>query len=106
MQRFLPVSFSDYNARPQPEPVVLHAKYVTLQLVEVAVTRNLFAAVLDHIARMAGQNHITLAVHFALDAFQNASGETAQVTPIDFLNFNYLFNPMEMDGNTPLAGLN
>jgi hypothetical protein len=56
-------------------------------------------------ARLAGQTHITLAVHFALDAFQNASGETAQVTPNDFLNFNYLFNPKEMDGNAGLAGL-
>jgi hypothetical protein len=56
-------------------------------------------------ARLLGQTHITLAVHFALDAFQNASGETAQVTPNDFLNFNYLFNPKEMDGNGALAGL-
>ena len=30
-----------------------HAKYVTFQLAEVAVTRNLFAAILDRIARLA-----------------------------------------------------
>jgi hypothetical protein len=51
-------------------------------------------------ARLLGQTHITLAVHFALDAFQNATGEMAQITPNDFLNFNYLFNPKEMDANT------
>jgi hypothetical protein len=30
-----------------------HSKYVTFQLAEVAVTRNLFAAILNHIARLA-----------------------------------------------------
>ena len=33
--------------------VVRHAKYVTFQLAEVAVPRNLFAAILDRIARLA-----------------------------------------------------
>ena len=33
--------------------VTRHAKYVTFQLAEVAVTRNLFAAILDRIARLA-----------------------------------------------------
>ncbi len=33
--------------------VVRHAKYVTFQLAEVAVTRNLFAAILERIARLA-----------------------------------------------------
>lgn len=33
--------------------VTRHAKYVTFQLAEVAVTRNLFAAILDRIARFA-----------------------------------------------------
>ena len=33
--------------------VARHAKYVTFQLAEVAVTRNLFAAILDRIARLA-----------------------------------------------------
>jgi hypothetical protein len=51
-------------------------------------------------ARLAGQTHITLAVYMALDGFQNATGETAQVTPNDYLNFNYLVNPKEMDRNT------
>ena len=32
---------------------IRHAKYVTFQLAEVAVTRNLFAAILDRIARLA-----------------------------------------------------
>src|SRR5438045_629989 len=35
--------------------VVRHAKYVTFQLAEVAVTRNLFAAILHRIARLAQQ---------------------------------------------------
>jgi hypothetical protein len=48
-------------------------------------------------ARAAGQTHITLAVHIANDAFRDSTGETAQVTPNDFLAFNYLFNPKEMD---------
>jgi hypothetical protein len=30
-----------------------HSKYVTFQLAEVAVTRDLFAAILDRIARLA-----------------------------------------------------
>jgi hypothetical protein len=33
--------------------VTRHAKYVTFQLAEVAVTRNLFATILDRIARLA-----------------------------------------------------
>ncbi len=33
--------------------VTRHAKYVTFQLAEVAVTRNLFAAILNRIARLA-----------------------------------------------------
>ena len=33
--------------------VTRHAKYVTFQLAEVAVTRNLFAAILARIARLA-----------------------------------------------------
>ena len=33
--------------------VTRHSRYVTFQLAEVAVTRNLFAAILDHIARLA-----------------------------------------------------
>ena len=33
--------------------VTRHSKYVTFQLAEVAVTRNLFAAILDRIARLA-----------------------------------------------------
>lgn len=33
--------------------VTQHAKYVTFQLAEVAVTRNLFGAILDRIARLA-----------------------------------------------------
>ena len=33
--------------------VTRHAKYVTFQLAEVAVTRHLFAAILDRIARLA-----------------------------------------------------
>ena len=33
--------------------VTKHSKYVTFQLAEVAVTRNLFAAILDRIARLA-----------------------------------------------------
>jgi len=56
-------------------------------------------------ARLAGQTHVTLAVAFGLNDFQNATGETAQVTPNDFLNFNYLVNPKEQDANTTLAGL-
>jgi hypothetical protein len=55
-------------------------------------------------ARAAGQTHITLVVAFALNGHQNATGETTQVTPNDFLNFNYLFNPKEQDANTALAG--
>jgi hypothetical protein len=51
-------------------------------------------------ARLAGQTHITLAVAFALDGHQNATGETIQVTPNDYLNFNYLVNPKEMDAST------
>jgi hypothetical protein len=56
-------------------------------------------------AKNAGQSYVTLAVAFGLDDFQNATGETSQVTPNDFLNFNYLFNPKEMDSNANLAGL-
>jgi hypothetical protein len=33
--------------------VTRHAKYVTFQLAEVAVTRDLFAAILDRIERLA-----------------------------------------------------
>jgi len=33
--------------------VTRHAKYVTFQLAEVAVTRNLFAAILDRTVRLA-----------------------------------------------------
>ena len=33
--------------------VTRHSKYVTFQLAEVAVTRSLFAAILDRIARLA-----------------------------------------------------
>ena len=33
--------------------VTRHSKYVTFQLAEVAVTRNLFAVILDRIARLA-----------------------------------------------------
>jgi len=33
--------------------VTRHAKYVTFQLAEMAVTRDLFAAILDRIARLA-----------------------------------------------------
>jgi hypothetical protein len=33
--------------------VTRHSKYVTFQLAEVAVTRNLFAAILDRITRLA-----------------------------------------------------
>jgi hypothetical protein len=33
--------------------VTRHAKYVTFQLAEVAVTRSLFAAILNRIARLA-----------------------------------------------------
>lgn len=33
--------------------VTRHSKYTTFQLAEVAVTRNLFAAILDRIARLA-----------------------------------------------------
>ena len=33
--------------------VTQHAKYVTFQLAEVAVTRNLFAAILDRIEELA-----------------------------------------------------
>jgi hypothetical protein len=33
--------------------VTRHAQYVTFQLAEVAVTRHLFAAILDRIARLA-----------------------------------------------------
>jgi hypothetical protein len=33
--------------------VTRHAKYVTFQLAEVAVTRNLFATILDRIAQLA-----------------------------------------------------
>src|SRR6185295_5718966 len=40
-----------------------------------------------------------------LNGFQNATGETLQTTPNDFLNFNYLFNPKEQDANASLAGL-
>jgi hypothetical protein len=57
-------------------------------------------------AKNAGQGYVTLVVAFnALSGFQNATGETAQTTPNNFLNFNYLFNPKEMDANTSLAGL-
>jgi hypothetical protein len=56
-------------------------------------------------AKAAGQTHVTIALAFANNAFQNATGETAQVTPNNFLNFNYLFNPKEMDANTSAAGL-
>ncbi len=33
--------------------VTRHVKYVTFQLAEVAIPRNLFAAILDRIARLA-----------------------------------------------------
>jgi hypothetical protein len=56
-------------------------------------------------AKNAGQSYLTLAVALGLNGFQNATGETAQVTPNNFLNFNYLFNPKEQDANTTLAGL-
>ena len=44
----LRVDFSKLRAR-----VTRHSKYVTFQLAEVAVTRNMFAAILDRIARLA-----------------------------------------------------
>ena len=56
-------------------------------------------------AKNAGQSYVTLAVAFGLNGFQNATGETAQTVPNNFLNFNYLFNPKEQDANTTLAGL-
>jgi hypothetical protein len=37
----------------RPTGVTRHSKYVTFQLAEVAVTRNLFAAILDRIAQLA-----------------------------------------------------
>jgi hypothetical protein len=56
-------------------------------------------------AKNSGQTFVTLAVAHALNGFQNATGETLQTTPNDFLNFNYLFNPKEQDADTALAGL-
>lgn len=49
------LSHGNYRLRTIREllKVTRHAKYVTFQLAEVAVTRNLFAAILDRIARLA-----------------------------------------------------
>jgi hypothetical protein len=55
-------------------------------------------------AKNDGQTFLTLAVAFALNGHQNATGETIQTTPNDHLNFNYLFNPKEQDADTALAG--
>ena len=43
--------------------VTRHAKYVTFQLAEVAVTRNLFAAILDRIARLAMPPPVVCRIH-------------------------------------------
>jgi hypothetical protein len=56
-------------------------------------------------AKNAGLGYVTLVVAFGLDGFQNATGETAQTTPNNFLNFNYLFNPKEQDADGATAGL-
>jgi hypothetical protein len=56
-------------------------------------------------AKNSGQTFLTLAVAFGLNGHQNATGETIQTTPNDYLNFNYLFNPKEQDADTALAGL-
>jgi hypothetical protein len=55
-------------------------------------------------AKLAGMTHVTLAVYMSNDGFQNATGETAQVTPNDMLNFNYLINPKEFDASTGATG--
>jgi hypothetical protein len=61
-------------------------------------------------AKAAGKTNITLVVAFGMDGFRNAAhvmdvpDETAQVTPNDFLAFNYLMNPKEMDGSTGATG--
>jgi hypothetical protein len=56
-------------------------------------------------AKNNGQNFLTLAVAYALNGHQNATGETIQTTPNDQLNFNFLFNPKEQDADTMTAGL-
>jgi hypothetical protein len=56
-------------------------------------------------AKNNGQDFLTLAVAFALNGHQNATGETIQTTPNDYLNFNFLFNPKEQDADTALAGI-
>jgi hypothetical protein len=56
-------------------------------------------------AKNNGQSSLTLAVAYALNGHQNATGETIQTTPNDQLNFNYLFNPKEQDADTMTAGL-
>jgi hypothetical protein len=56
-------------------------------------------------AKNNGQDFLTLAVAYALNGHQNATGETIQTTPNDQLNFNYLFNPKEQDADSALAGL-
>jgi hypothetical protein len=48
-------------------------------------------------AKDAGRSTVTLVVAFGNDTFQNATGETSQVTPNNLLNFNYLVNPKEQD---------
>jgi hypothetical protein len=53
-------------------------------------------------AKNAGQSHLTLVVAHALDGFQATTEEltanpNAQVTPNNFLNFNYLFIPKELN---------
>jgi hypothetical protein len=91
------------TAVPPPYPAVNGAGSAALCVGCVALQFEDSAGKLHDLieaARTAGQTHVTLVVAFALDAHQNASGETLQVTPNDFLNFNYLVNPKEMDRDT------
>lgn len=91
------------NALPPPYPGIRGTGSAALCVGCVAIDFQDTAGELHDLiedAKAAGQTHVTLALYFSLNAFQNATGETAQITPNDFLNFNYLFNPKEMDSST------
>jgi hypothetical protein len=104
-------------AVPPPYPSVAGAGSAALCVGCVAIDFNDTQGRLHDLigeAKLAGQTHVTLAVYLSNDGRQNENppdpdgagplpdppAETIQVTPNDFLNFNYLFNPKENDSST------
>jgi hypothetical protein len=90
---------------PAPPAMGSGSPYLAVgQAVEFADPNGLLHDLIQN-ARNNGQDSLTLAVAYALNGHQNATGETIQTTPNDQLNFNYLFNPKEQDADSMTAGL-